>query len=266
MQPVLIGTSGYDHPELKGVFYPSDLPRKDFLTFYSTKFNALELNSTFYGMPTPQRMLSFYQRAEGRLSFSVKANRLLTHEISNNWQSDAETFKQALLPVLEKSALSTILFQFPESFHYVPQNRIYLGNLLKAFEGFPSVVEFRHREWVRPSVFEGLEQRGTGIVFCDMPQLKNLPDGFASGTPFIGKNAYIRFHGRNANGWYTGGASSADTPRYDYEYSEAELRSFLPVINKAQSEGKTVQMFFNNHPKGTGIKNALQMQTFVMGE
>lgn len=263
MKEILIGTSGYDHPELKGSFYPEKLSRKDFLGFYSTKFNALELNSTFYGMPDAKRMESFYERSEGRLHFSVKLNRTLTHEIQQNWKSQAEEFKNAMKPVLDRNLLSAVLVQFPESFHYTRENRIYLGELLKELRELPCVVEFRHREWIKDSVFEGLEKRKTGIVFCDMPQLRNLPDGFSSGTPFIGPHAYIRLHGRNAGGWYAGGEDSKSTPRYDYEYSPQELGAFIPVIDRACSEGRTVQLYFNNHPKGTGFKNALQLKEML---
>ena len=107
---VLIGTSGYDYPEWKGVFYPVDLKRKDFLLYYSTQFNALELNNTFYNMPTAEKMLSFYERSEGKLNFSIKANRLLTHEISPQWQTAADDFKKAVSPLSEKGVLSAILF------------------------------------------------------------------------------------------------------------------------------------------------------------
>ena len=115
MDNVLIGTSGYDYPEWKGVFYPQDLNRKDFLSYYSTQFKALELNNTFYNMPTSERMLSFYERSEGRLSFSVKANRLLTHEVGADWKLQAKLFCDAVGPLLEKSSLCTVLFQFPQS-------------------------------------------------------------------------------------------------------------------------------------------------------
>lgn len=169
MSDLLIGTSGYDYPEWKGVFYPDDLKRKDFLIFYATQFNALELNNTFYNTPTAERLLSFYERSEGKLSFSVKANRLLTHEIGADWQVAAEDFKTALTPLQEKDSLSSVLFQLPESFHYTKDNRIYLAKLIDEFEGFPVMIEFRHKEWIRESVFEGLEMRKTGIVFCDMP-------------------------------------------------------------------------------------------------
>ena len=265
MTDILIGTSGYDHPELVGSFYPAGLKRKDFLEYYSTKFNALELNSTFYGMPTPQRIQGFYERSHGRLKFSVKLTRTMTHEIAGAWKSQAESFKNAMVPFLEKNALATILVQFPESFRYEENNRFYLSRLLSKLQPLPSVVEFRHRSWIRESVFEGLEKRKAGIVFCDMPQLKNLPDGFSSGTPFIGPNAYIRLHGRNADGWYSTANSSAETHRYDYEYSIEELKSFIPIINSAREEGRTVQLYFNNHPKGTGFMNAMQIKGILGG-
>ena len=72
MNNILIGTSGYDYPEWKGVFYPEDLKRKDFLSYYATQFNALELNNTFYSMPTAERLLSFYERSGGLLQHKSK--------------------------------------------------------------------------------------------------------------------------------------------------------------------------------------------------
>ncbi len=294
MTKILIGTSGYDYPEWKGIFYPADLKRKDFLLYYSTVFNALEVNNTFYNMPTKERLISFWERSEGRLRFSVKANRLLTHEIFTKWKDDANDFKRALAPLQEKDALSAVLFQFPESFHYTAENRIYLAKLIENFEGFPAMVEFRHREWVRPSVFEGLEERKAGIVFCDMPKLRNLPDGKNLKTPFVGENAYIRLHGRNADTWYAHapGAQMSitsthandahaaychespdeQTPsnfgkngsaRYCYDYSDEELEKFVPVVKQAMNEGKRVQMFFNNHPNGSGARNAKKMREIV---
>lgn len=263
MSDLFIGTSGYDYPEWKGVFYPEDLKRKDFLIFYATQFNALELNNTFYNMPTAERLLSFYERSEGKLSFSVKANRLLTHEIGTDWQVAAKDFKEALKPLNEKERLSAVLFQLPESFHYTNDNRIYLAKLIAEFDGFPVMIEFRHKEWIRESVFEGLEKRKAGIVFCDMPQLKNLPDGTVMGTPFIGKNAYIRLHGRNEGAWYQTGESPNGSARYCYDYSDEELAQFIPIIRAAVREGKKVQVYFNNHPNGSGAKNGLKLKEMV---
>ena len=286
MSDLLIGTSGYDYPEWKGVFYPEDLKRKDFLSYYATQFNALELNNTFYNMPTAERLLSFFERSEGRLNFSVKANRLLTHEIGADWQVTAEDFKEALKPLNEKERLSAVLFQLPESFHYTKDNRIYLARLIDEFEGLPVMIEFRHKEWIRESVFEGLEKRKAGIVFCDMPQLKNLPDGTVMKTPFIGSNAYIRLHGRNEEAWYahapkaqtsitsthangtkatyTAGESPNGSARYCYDYSDEELAQFVPIIKAAGREGKKVQVYFNNHPNGSGAKNAISLKKMIV--
>ena len=263
MPDLLIGTSGYDYPEWKGVFYPEDLKRKDFLSYYATQFNALELNNTFYSMPTAERLLSFYERSEGKLNFSVKANRLLTHEIGADWQTSAEDFKIALNPLQEKDSLSAVLFQLPESFHYTKDNRIYLAKLIQEFEGFPVMVEFRHKEWIRKSVFEGLEKRKASIVFCDMPQLKNLPDGTVMRTPFIGENAYIRLHGRNDRAWYAAGESPNGSARYCYDYSDEELAQFVSIIKAAGREGKKVQVYFNNHPNGSGAKNAISLKKMI---
>ena len=169
---ILIGTSGYDYPEWKGIFYPEDLKRKDFLSYYATQFNALEINNTFYNMPTAERLLSFYERSESKISFSIKANRMLTHEITFAWENTSEDFIKAVEPLQQKNVLSAVLFQLPQSFHYTNDNRIYLSKLIEKFDGFPVVIEFRHREWIKESVFESLEKRNAGIVFCDMPQLK----------------------------------------------------------------------------------------------
>ena len=259
MPEILIGTSGYDYPEWRGVFYPAGLKRADFLPYYATQFNALELNSSFYNMPTAERLLSFWERSGGALKFSVKANRLLTHEIGRDWKSAAQEFLAALKPLAQNKSLASALFQFPQSFHYTDQNRLYLSALLAQFRGLPVVVEFRHAEWIRPSVFDGLAERGASLAFCDLPELRNLPNknflqAQEDGLPFAGKIAYIRLHGRNASA------------RYRYNYSDAELSEFAPVIQQAASQGRQVQVFFNNHPDGSGAKNAKRMREMVLSK
>lgn len=294
MPEILIGTSGYDYPEWRGVFYPVGLKRADFLPYYATQFNALELNSSFYNMPTAERLLSFWERSGGALKFSVKANRLLTHEIGRDWKSAAQEFLAALKPLAQNKSLASALFQFPQSFHYTDQNRMYLSALLAQFRGLPVVVEFRHAEWIRPSVFEGLFERGASLAFCDLPELKNLPNknflqAQEGGLPFAGKIAYIRLHGRNASAWYAkendpqgkeclqdhdalpglpASPKSAahdrnGSARYRYDYSDDELSEFTPLIQQAASQGRQVQVFFNNHPDGSGAKNARRMREMV---
>ena len=271
MNNILIGTSGYDYPEWKGVFYPNDLKRKDFLPYYATQFNALEVNNTFYNMPTANRLLSFYERSGGNLQFSIKANCLLTHEITSQWQNAAAEFISAIAPIAEKASLCAVLFQFPQSFHYTDENRIYLAKLISEFQGLPVVIEFRHVEWIRESVLRGLEQRNASLCFCDMPELKALPnmvvstDSTIARTPFIGPIAYIRLHGRNADAWYSSAndASPNGSSRYTYDYSDSELSEFVSVIKSAVIAGKKPVVFFNNHPNGSGARNAGKLKELL---
>lgn len=263
MNNLFIGTSGYDYPEWKGVFYPQELKRKDFLQYYATEFNALELNYCFYSMPKVEQVWSFIERSEGKVNFSMKANRLLTHEVDGNWETVCKDYQKAVKPMLEKNLLNSILFQFPQSFHYTPENRIYLSKLLSSFEEFPTVVEFRHEEWIKKSVFEGLLKRNVSVAFCDMPQLKHLPNSQSSAnlyTQFVGKQAYIRLHGRNANAWYCNDNSPNGSSRYNYDYSDNELLQFVDIIKAAIIEGRKVTVFFNNHPQGSGAKNAKSLK------
>ena len=137
--------------------------------------------------------------------------------------------------------------------------------MIIAFEGFPVVIEFRHAEWIRDSVFEGLAQRKVSLAFCDMPELKALPKlsqivDPKNKTQFIGPNAYLRLHGRNAAAWYSTNPQANGSARYDYEYSQEELKAFIPIIHVASEEGRKVMVYFNNHPKGKGVKNAGELK------
>lgn len=282
MSQILIGTSGYDYPEWKGFFYPQDLKRKDFLPYYATRFNALELNNTFYNMPTADRLLSFWERSEGQLQFSVKANRLLTHEVGADWQQDAAQFIQAVSPLAEKGSLCAVLFQFPQSFHYTPENRVYLAKLIETFGSLPIVIEFRHIEWIKESVLEGLESRRATLCYCDMPELKYLPNiattaapSTSSGTPCYDavpepvegphspSNFYLRLHGRNSEAWYASDNTPNGSSRYTYDYTDAELKEFVPVIQNVIISGKRPVVFFNNHPNGSGARNAVKLKDLL---
>ena len=112
---------------------------------------------------------------------------------------------------------------------------------------------------------EGLEKRGASVAFCDMPALKNLPAGVVSEkvSPFIGPVAYIRLHGRNADAWYVKDDSPNGSSRYTYDYSVQELESFVPIIKYTIIEGKRPVVFFNNHPKGDGAKNAKMLKDMI---
>lgn len=252
---IVFGTSGYDYPEWRGIFYPENMDRKDFLPFYATKFSALEINFTYYKMPDEYQLRNMYQRSGGKLLFSVKATSTLTHTITQNWKDDALRFKAALLPLLNGGVLSAILFQFPQSFHYTNDNRLYLAKLLNEFNDYPSVVEFRQNEWCKESVYEGLDKMKAGFCVCDMPHLKALPAFIPIATGGIG---YVRFHGRNTNNWYLNDSANGSA-RYSYLYSDKELQESVPLVKVISAKSKITHVFFNNHPDGGAAVNAKMM-------
>ena len=101
-------------------------------------------------------------------------------------------------------------------------------------------------------------------------QLKNLPAmNLEQMNPFVGPNAYIRLHGRNANAWYAESLlaeSKNGSARYNYDYSEKELEQFVPVINEIIATGKKAQVYFNNHPCGKGAKNARTLKEMLLSK
>ena len=257
MSQLYIGTSGYDYPEWQGIFYPETVPREDFLRYYSEQFNSLELNYTYYKMPTPNQMFNMKKRSNGKIKFTVKATQDMTHTINQfGYQKLAHDFKTAIEPLLTDNLLLCALFQFPQSFHYKPEERKYLDLLLAELKEIPVVVEMRNTQWQNNQVYNALRQRKVGWCITDNPTISNLPKLEYITTSDI---AYIRFHGRNAQMWYTGDS----TTRYDYFYTDTELQSFINPIKYLLQHAKIVQLFFNNHAKSQATINAKKIEILL---
>ena len=250
MAEIYIGTSGYYYDDWKGLFYPDNLKKKDYLAHYALHFNVVELNFTYYRLPEYRQIRGMVEKVENRLLFVVKAYRGITHEISDNAiDTVLPRFLDGIAPLIEKNILGVVLLQFPHDFHYTDSNRVYLKDLLEAVKPFPVCIEFRNREWLRDSVYSGLRELCAGFVCVDEPDLPGLIPPMALGTSKLG---YIRFHGRNKNNWY----GTDSTSRYDYMYSEEELREWLPRINELSGKTEKLFIFFNNHAKSQAVTNA----------
>ena len=260
MSELYIGTSGYDYPEWENVFYPSDLKRDDFLAFYSEHFNALEVNFSYYNIPTDSQLGNMVKRSMGKVHFSIKGNKQFTHEIKvAEWRNAVKQFRASLYPFVNNGLLLSVLLQFPQSFHYEPDNRKYLAELLEEFGETPLVIEFRHIGWFNQRVYDELAKRNTGLCICDMPEISKLPSFVKvnSQNLVIGNSGYMRFHGKNAGQWY---ASQNSRDRYDYLYKDEELEPYIPVIHDMTGKAKVVQVYFNNHAKGAAAVNARKMK------
>jgi uncharacterized protein YecE (DUF72 family) len=257
MATILIGTSGFSYDDWRGTFYPDRLPRNDFLSFYSQEFPVVELNFSYYRMPDPAQCIRMLEKSAYRLEFVVKAFQGLTHELTGESISQIlPKFKASIDPFWREGKLGTVLLQFPQGFHYRPESRIYLESLIRGFRPLPLCVEFRQRDWVRDSVLNTLRELQVGFVCVDEPPLKGLLPPVAEATSQIG---YIRFHGRNRTKWYTGDTKE----RYDYLYSDEELKEWLPRVFTIAEKTEKVFLFFNNHKRGQAIANARSMKALL---
>ncbi|MDR2053176.1 MAG: DUF72 domain-containing protein [Treponema sp.] len=249
MAQILVGTSGYSYREWIGPVYPERTKKEDFLSFYGELFPTVELNYSYYRMPTAGQMKGMIEKGRGKLGFAIKAHETLTHKINPSaWEGEAKTYLAALEPLREEGRLEAVLFQFPFSFRYEPDQRRYLDKLLGFFKDVPAAVEFRNAGWVNNRVIEALRKRGTTLVFPDMPDLKGLPPALDAVTAPL---AYIRFHGRNREAWW--GPDSAS--RYDYLYSDHELQGWADRIRRIVVKADRILIYFNNHPRGQAVKN-----------
>jgi len=247
---IFTGTCGYDYLDWRGAFYPAELKREQFLTWYLQHFQVLELDYSYYQMPTREQMVGFVERSEGRLLFSVKANQTLTHKIMPSaWTMEARIFQTAVDELAEAGKLGTILFQFPFSFHYEPAQRRYLDELLKEFSAYPCVVEFRNAGWINNRVLESLQQRRVTLGATDMPNLAGLPPPTATASTALG---YLRFHGRNSETWWGSDAAA----RFDYLYTEDELAPWADRLISLSTSTERIMVMFNNHRNAQAPHNA----------
>ncbi len=249
---ILIGTSGFSYPDWKDEFYPAGLNKEKWLEFYSEHFGFCELNFSYYRMPNPKQMEKFLEHP---LKYAIKAHRSMTHDRLEA-KLARHDFMEAVRLLQQDDHLAAVLLQFPYSFGYTAENRIFLLDMLEDLSELPVVVEFRHPAWIKDSVFETLKKGSWGISMVDSPQISGGMPIFEAVTS---EQGYLRFHGRNAANWWTGDNVS----RYDYEYSPDELNEWLPRIAEMARLAKTVYVSFNNHARGQAIKNANQLKSIL---
>jgi uncharacterized protein YecE (DUF72 family) len=226
-------------------------------------FPTVELDFAFYAMPKAEHLANMLIDGGPRLTFSIKAFQELTHRVDSvKWLDVAKRYLDAIAPLREASPgfpagrLEAVLFQFPFSFGYEPENRRYLDKLLTFFNGVPAAVEFRKADWYTGRVIEGMKGRGVPLTALDMPELRGLPplmDVVTSDT------SYIRLHGRNKESWW----GSDGAARYDYLYSDRELEAWADRIERIAGEAHRILVYFNNHPKGKAVKNAQTLEKIL---
>lgn len=234
-----VGCAGFAQGYWKGIFYPEDLPSRDYLPYYSTKISAVEINSTFYRRPILRTLEKWHDATGNDFKFFVKIPKTITHVNKlKNVNELAQEFCRHISSGL-KEKLAGFLYQLPPSFQYSDENLILV---LKAVDPqFLNVVEFRHESWWNDDVLHKLSEKK--IVFSGVSIPKNISDDvIINSEEFL----YYRFHGVPI--------------LFKSEYTDDELKAVAEKIDKFKG---TSFVFFNNTWGTAGIKNALEMQNLL---
>jgi uncharacterized protein YecE (DUF72 family) len=227
-----LGTIGFTYPEWKGSFYPTGLPVHQSLNYYSRIFNAVEINTTFYGSQSPQQIQRWAAAVPDNFCFCLKAPRRVTHDLRlANAETDMRVFVESSLGLGKK--FGAVLVQLPPSFKI--DERPSLEGFLKTLPNGPRyALEFRHASWYVPEIAELLRQYRVCWVASDY---EDLPIGIVPTTDFL----YIRWIARH---------NVIPHPGYEVIDRTERLKSWLDRIWPHLDEMHTVFGFFDNDYAG----------------
>jgi uncharacterized protein YecE (DUF72 family) len=248
MGEIFVGTSGFSFTDWVGEVYPAGIKKQEMLPYYEQAlgFKALEVNFTYYALPSKRTIESFMARTSPDFMFAVKAFKGMTHERGEDLSRQIRLFKEGVSPL--NGNMKALLFQFPYAFVPDRGNLDYLKLLREEFDGVDAIVEFRNARWLDERYMEILRGLSMGYCVVDEPRLKGLMPFYPSLTSDVG---YFRFHGRN-KAWF-------GTPvevRYDYLYTRDELGESVAAVKKVAAKAGLTFVFFNNCHAGKAVKNA----------
>jgi uncharacterized protein YecE (DUF72 family) len=285
LTPIRIGTCSWADEALSKYFYPPKFPAKERLAYYAEHFDTVEVDSTYYRLPSESMVQGWADRTPDRFTMHVKAFGLMTRHpvklevLPEDLQSAmpvdergrvdrpprelrGEVFRrflEALQPLRATGKLGGILFQLPSYVVYKDRSLEYLEWASQQLGGDTMLLEFRHRSWLdeenRAETLAFVESIGAAYVTVDAPKsdtAKNLIPTVPAVTNGI---AYVRFHGRNMATWNKRGGSAAE--RFDYLYSDEELEEWTPTLRDLAGQSKEAYAFFNNNASSQDPENPL---------
>lgn len=234
-----VGCSGWVYRHWKGGFYPSDLPQKQWFDHYSSAFDTVEINASFYRLPLASTFSRWREKAPPGFRYAVKANRFLTHlKKLVGCEEQVDEFIGLARGLGE--ALGPILYQLP------PNLKKDLPRLAAFLERLPTdiehVVEFRHASWYEEDVLELLDSKGAGFVTHDLLDL--VSPRWASG-----RTAYVRFHGTAGKYWG--------------RYSDQRMADWADWLIEQRSAGRSAWAYFNNDIHEHAIADARALKREV---
>ncbi len=233
-----IGCSGWFYWHWRGSFYPDQMPTKEWFSYYSERFNTVELNAPFYSWPTVNAVKTWLKQAgEQDFVYTVKVCELITHvKRLSRTRTLVEDF--GYIADLLGERMGCFLYQFPPSHHYSPARLKAIVTQLDPHRR--NVVEFRHRSWWNKTVYAAFKK--AKIIFCSCSGPR-LPDELVVTTDEL----YVRFHGT--------------TQWYRHDYTEEELAIWADRVK--QSGATRLWAYFNNDRNAFAFSNAASFRQML---
>ncbi len=236
---IYIGTAGWHYGHWVGPFYPKGMTGDRFLSYYAQHFHTVEINNTFYQLPTPQTLEGWLDGTPKDFLFTCKASRFITHmKKLREPKRSVKRFFDAI-EVL-RSKLGPILFQLPPHWH---QNAERLEKFLMALpKGYRYAFEFRDESWFDTEIYETLAEHNGAFCVYDLA-------GRQSPRQVTADFIYIRLHG----------------PAHPYQgrYDRRALTNWAQQGRSWSNAGKDVYYYFDNDEKGYAAMDALRLKNLV---
>jgi uncharacterized protein YecE (DUF72 family) len=297
---IRVGTCSWADEALSKHWYPKGTRPGDRLAYYAEHYDTVEVDSTFYRLPVEEMVARWAERTPPGFVMHVKAFAMMTRhpvrleqlppDLREGAPVDArgrverpsrelrsEVFGQfhaALEPLRSAGKLGGILLQFPPYVVHKPISFEYLEWAQGELRGDEALVEFRHSSWLdeehRADTLGFLEGHGMTHVITDSPRIPGAKNMVPTVWATTSRTAYIRFHGRNARTWNVRGGSAAE--RFNYLYSEEELRELAGPLQAVAEDVEEAYVFFNNNGRsddGSGgwisqaATNSAQLQALL---
>jgi uncharacterized protein YecE (DUF72 family) len=236
---VRIGTSGYQYRHWKRLFYPQELPQREWFAYYAKHFDTVEINNTFYGLPAEQTFVAWRKQAPPGFLYALKFSRYGSHlKRLKDPQATIRTFLQRARRL--GKFLGPILVQLPPNWRVDPDRLA--GFVKTAPRRVRWAFEFRDASWLCEEIFAILEGHNAALCIHDM--IENHPRRVTADW------VYLRFHGRHYSGSYTA------------QQLEAEGN----WIKQQLANGRDVYAYFNNDAQGYAVTNASDLRRYVTGQ
>jgi uncharacterized protein YecE (DUF72 family) len=289
---ILVGTCSWTDRSLveSGRFYPADAKTpEERLRYYAEQFPIVEVDSTYYGLPSERNAALWVERTPENFVFDVKAYSFFTQhptqvaslpkdlrqevvsavgDKKRFYYRDAppdirdelwRRFTDALLPLDSAGKLGIVLFQFPPWFMPGAESKDYVAEAQERLGQYRLAVEFRNNRWLsdlnQERTLRFLSERRIPFVCVDEPQ--GLPASVPPVATATAEIALVRFHGRNREAWAKKGATVAE--RFDYLYSEEELEEWVEPVRGLAKEARQVHLLMNNCVEDKAVVNARQL-------